>query len=139
VDAHIEYLMAQREDFLSTIPEISKVLAATITAQIGDINRFESPEKFATLAGIAPTVFKIGKFIGTKIVISKRGSPYLRRALWMAATPAMRTDPELAAFYQRKLAERKHPNTALGAVCRSLLNRIYSVVKEQRPYQPRGI
>jgi transposase len=139
VDTHIEYLMAQRENFLPTIPGISKVLAATITAEIGDINRFESPEKLAAFAGIDPTVFQTGKFAGTRMVMSKRGSPYLRRALWMAATPARRSDPELAAFYQRKLAEGKHPNTALGAVCRRLLNRIYSVVKEQRPYQPRGI
>lgn len=139
VAAHIEHLMAQREDFVSTIPGIGKVLAATIIAEIGDINRFESQEKLAAFAGIDPTVYRTGKFTGNKMVMSKRGSPYLRRALWLAATTAKRFDPELASFYQRKLAEGKHPNTALGAVCRRLLNRIYSIIKEQRPYQSGGI
>ena len=62
----------------SSIPEISKILAATITAEIGDISRFVSPGKLAAFVGIDPIVFKTGKFTGTKMVMSKRGSPYLR-------------------------------------------------------------
>lgn len=137
VDECIKNLIAQRETFLTTIPGISQTLAATITAEIGDVNRFESPEKLAAFAGIDPTVYNSGKFTGTRMVMSKRGSPYLRRALWLAAGIARRFDPELAAFYQRKLAEGKHHNTAQGAVCRRLLNRVYSILKEHRPYQPK--
>jgi transposase len=139
VDACIQALLAQRETFLTTIPGISQTLAATITAEIGDIARFESPEKLAAFAGIDPTVYNSGKFTGTRMVMSKRGSPYLRRALWMASASARRFDPELAAFFQRKLAEGKHYNTALGAVCRRLLNRVYSILKEHRPYQPKSV
>jgi len=137
VNECIQSLMAQRETFLTTIPGINHTLAATITAEIGDINRFESPEKLAAFAGIDPTVYNSGKFTGTRMVMYKRGSPYLRRALWRASDAARRFDPELAAFFQRKLAEGKHYNTALGAICRRLLNRIYSILKEQRPYQPK--
>jgi len=139
VDACIQDLLAQRENYLTTIPGISQTLAATITAEIGDINRFESPEKLAAFAGIDPTVYNSGKFTGSRMVMSKRGSPYLRRAIWLASTSARRSDPELAAFFQRKLAEGKHPNSALGAVCRLLLNRVYSILKEHRPYQPKSV
>jgi len=66
--------------------------------------------------------------------MSKRGSPYLRHALWQAAFMAIRYDPELQAYYQRKRAEGKAHGTAIGAVCRKLLVRIYVVLKEQRPY-----
>ena len=137
VDEHIKQLMTQKESFLTTIPGMNQVLAAAITAEIGDINRFDSPEKLAAFAGIDPTVYASGKFTGTRMVMSKRGSPYLRRALWVASSIARRIDPELIAFYQRKVAEGKHHNTALGAVCRRLLNRVYSILKEQRPYQPK--
>lgn len=139
VDTCIQNLLAQRENFLTTIPGISQTLAATITAEIGDIERFESPAKLAAFAGIDPTVYNSGKFTGTHMAMSKRGSPYLRRALWMASINARRLDPELAAFYQRKLAEGKHHNTTMGAVCRRLLNRVYSILKEQRPYQPKSV
>ena len=47
---------------------------------------------------------------------------------------AIRYEPELQAFYERKCAEGKHHGTVLGAVCRKLLARIYIVLKEQRPY-----
>ena len=58
----------------------------------------------------------------------------LRYALWQAAHCAIQYDPELQAYYRRKRAEGKHHGTALGAVCRKLLSRIYIVLKEQRPY-----
>ena len=66
--------------------------------------------------------------------MSKGGSPYLRCALWQAAHGAIQHAPELQAYYQRKRAQGKHHGTALGAVCRKLLGRIYVVLKEQRPY-----
>ena len=123
--------------FNKLISSISRGHLKTSAALLDTSINFDSPAKLAAFAGIDPTVFNSGKFTGTKMVMSKRGSPYLRRALWIGSATARRFDPELAAFYQRKLAEGKHPNTALGAVCHRLLNRAYSIVKEQRPYQPK--
>ena len=67
----------------------------------------------------------------------KRGSPYLRQALWQAASMAVLYDPQLKAYYQRKKAEGKHHGTAIGAVCRKLVARIYIILKENRPYEIR--
>jgi hypothetical protein len=47
---------------------------------------------------------------------------------------AIRYEPKLQAFYKRKSAEGKHHGTALRAVYRKLLARIYVVPKEQRSY-----
>jgi len=66
--------------------------------------------------------------------MSKRGSPYLRLALWQAAFMAIQHDEDLKAYYTRKRSEGKAHGTALGAVCRKLLVRIYVILKEQRPY-----
>jgi transposase len=66
--------------------------------------------------------------------MSKRGSPYLRQALWQAASMAIRYDEDLKAYYTRKRSEGKAHGVALGAVCRKLLVRIYVILKEQRPY-----
>ncbi|MBS3783561.1 MAG: transposase [Anaerolineae bacterium] len=66
--------------------------------------------------------------------MSKRGSPYLRRALWLAANMARQHDPELKAYYHKKKQEGKHHNTVVGALCRKLLARIYVVLQEERPY-----
>jgi len=67
--------------------------------------------------------------------MSKRGSPYLRRALWLAANTARTYDPSLRAFYQPKRAEGKHAMCATGAVTRKLTQVIYAILRDQVPYQ----
>ncbi|SEL58735.1 Transposase IS116/IS110/IS902 family protein, partial [Alkalibacterium putridalgicola] len=70
-------------------------------------------------------------------VMSKRGSPYLRKALFSAALVASRHDPVLKAFYEKKISEGKHHLTALGAVSRKLCYIIYAILKKNEPYEVR--
>ena len=69
--------------------------------------------------------------------MSKRGSPYLRRALWLAAVSASRSNPDLATYLQHRLDQGKPWGTAMGAVARKLLSRIYVILKYNRPYEVR--
>lgn len=71
--------------------------------------------------------------------ISKRGSPYLRRAIWLAAGVARRHNPDLQEVYERKIAQGKHHNDAIAAVAHRLLNRVFIVLKQQRPYVAREV
>ncbi len=66
--------------------------------------------------------------------MSKRGSPYLRHALWQAAVMAARYDPQLQAYYQTRRQQGKPHGILIGALCRKLLARIFVILKEQRPY-----
>jgi transposase len=133
----IAELMDQIPQHITSIPGIGPVTGAAILAEIGDIHRFEGVEKLVAYAGIDPTVYQSGQFEAQKARISKRGSPYLRLALWQAATMAVRYEPELGAYYQEKREQGKHHGTVIGAVCRKLLARIYVILKEQRPYEIR--
>lgn len=72
-----------------------------------------------------------------EVHLSKRGSPYLRRAIWLAAGIARQHNPDLQAVYQRKITQGKHHNDATAAVCHRLLNRVYVVLKQKRPYETR--
>jgi transposase len=134
IETEIETLMSQLPQFITTIPGVGPVTGATILAEIGDVNRFDTPEKLVAYAGIDPAVYQSGRFSASSTRMSKRGSPHLRRALWLAAFSAAQHDPQLRAFYERKRAEGKAHGTAVGAVSRKLLHRIYVVLKEQRPY-----
>ncbi len=138
LDVEIEYFMSQIEQHITSIPGIGSVTGATIIAEIADINRFDSPAKLVAFAGIDPTVYQSGNFQATHSRMSKRGSPYLRHALWLAAISAIRFDPQLKAYYQKRRNEGKHHNVILGAVSRRLLNRIYVILKENRPYEIRN-
>lgn len=128
--------LAEFNSPITSITGIGDVLGASILSEIGDISRFESADKLAAFAGIDPTVSQSGNFLGTKNKMSKRGSPYLRRAIWLAATAAILHDPAIKAFYDRKKVQGKHHYVCVGYICRKLINIIFSVLKSGQPYQP---
>ncbi|WP_243124181.1 IS110 family transposase [Clostridium tyrobutyricum] len=82
------------------------------------MKRFKDGSKLVAFAGIDPSVKQSGEFVGTKNKMSKRGSPYLRRAIWLAASVACFNDPVLSAYYNKKRKEGKHHFTAVGACCK---------------------
>jgi transposase len=137
VDEALAQLMVQVPQYMTSVPGVGATTGAALLAEIGDIRRFDAPEKLIAYAGIDAAVHQTGQFEATQMHMSKRGSPYLRHALWQAASMAIRYDDELRAYYDRKRQEGKHHGTALGAVCRKLLTRIYIVLKENRPYEVR--
>jgi transposase len=121
---------------LHTIPGIGKVLASAILSEVGDIHRFAAPEKLVAFAGMDPSLKQSGEFTGSQSHMSKRGSPYLRRAIWLAAFPASKFNPVFAAFYQKKRSEGKAHRVALGAVSRKLLYSIFALLKSGQDYDP---
>jgi transposase len=134
LDDELAALMAQIPQYITSIPGVGPVTGAAILAEIGDVNRFERVEQLVAYAGIDPSVYQTGQFQATQAHMSKRGSPYLRHALWLAAGMAIQHDDELRAYYQARRAAGKPHGTVLGAICRKLLARIYIILKEQRPY-----
>lgn len=134
----IRFLENQIDELDEMISESLAELDSPITTitGIGDIERFESADKLAAFAGIDPSVSQSGNFLGTRNRMSKRGSPYLRRAIWLAATAAILHDPAIKAFYDRKKAQGKHHYVCVGYICRKLVNIIFSVLKSSQPYQP---
>ena len=123
--------------YLHTIPGIGMIAAATILAEIGDINRFKSSSALVAFAGIDPTVRQSGEFSSTHNHMSKRGSPYLRHAIFLAATTCSFHNSPLNAYYKKKREQGKHHLTATGAVARKLTTVIYAVLRDGKPYEPK--
>jgi len=138
LEEKITELYAHFDTQLTTIPGIGTTLAATILSEIGDISRFSSAAKLAAFAGIDPTVKQSGEFTATHNHMSKRGSPYLRRAIWQASTLAVIHDPALKAFFEKKRAEGKPYMNAIGHVTRKLTNIIFAVLRDNKPYYCRS-
>lgn len=134
LDGDIAHRMETIPSTLTSIPGIGVCLAAAIHAEIGNIRRFRTSSQLVSFAGINPTVRQSGNFTGTKNRMSKKGSPYLRLALWHAAMVASRANPILKAFYEQKLKEGKHPMTAYGAVARKLTGIIFALLRDNKPF-----
>ncbi|HBI1728551.1 TPA: IS110 family transposase [Enterococcus faecalis] len=89
----------------------------------------------SSFAGLDASVYQSGDFTRTKNRLSKRGSPYLRRAIWQAAFVAAFKDPALFLYYQKLRKRGKSHGTAIGAVARKLVNIIFAVWTQNKPYE----
>lgn len=136
-EAEIEQLMTSLHSVIETIPGIGTVTGATILSEIGDIHKFSNPKKLVAYAWIDVSVSQSGQYEAKHNVMSKRGSPYLRKALFQAALIASQHDPTLKAFYDKKRAEGKHHLTAIGAVSRKLCYFIHAILTKNEPYEIR--
>lgn len=135
VENEIEVLLEELNSPITTIPGIGSVNAATILGEIGDIKRFSNPSKLVAYAGLDASISQSGEYESTYNHMSKRGSPYLRRALFQSALRAEFCDPVFSNFYQKKISEGKHHLVATNAVARKLCHTIFAVLTKDEPYQ----
>lgn len=135
VENEIEVLLEKLNSPITTIPGIGSVNAATILGEIGDIKRFSNPSKLVAYAGLDASISQSGEYESTYNHMSKRGSPYLRRALFQSALRAEFCDPVFSDYYQKKISEGKHHLVATNAVARKLCHTIFAVLTKNEPYQ----
>lgn len=135
-EARIEMSLQEIEPLILTIPGISVTLGAQIVAEIGDVTRFKNGASIVKYAGLNSGVSQSGKFEATSSPITKAGSPYLRRAMWLAADCARKFDPNLRNFYEKKRAEGKCHRVAITAVARKLCHIVYAIMRDKVPYDP---
>ncbi|HEO3673222.1 TPA: IS110 family transposase [Streptococcus agalactiae] len=138
LEQEIQAYMDKLDSPVTSVPGVGPVYGAVILSEIGDIHRFPSEKQLVSYSGIDASVHESGDFQASQTHMSKRGSPYLRRAIWGAAFIASHSDPELTAYYQRLRARGKHHSVAVGAVARKLCYILYSVLSENRPFEVRA-
>lgn len=134
VDKQIKELYDKLDNHLLSVPGIGNTIAPIILAEIGDINNFDKPSKLIAFAGVDPSENQSGNKLSTNDKTSKRGSPYLRHAIYNASLVAISNEPELRAYYDKKISEGKHHFVALAGISRKLLTIIYYILKEDRDY-----
>src|SRR6266511_1380989 len=124
---------------LLTVPGISWVLAYTIAAELGDINRFPSPRKLAGYSGLCPRVYQSGES-DRRGPLAKQGPRYLRWALVEAATHAC-THPAYRDRYQhtkQRLGKQRGPKVAQIQLARTLAEAIWHMLTRNQTFAPAG-
>jgi len=117
---------------LSTIPGIGRTLAVLISTEIDGIDRFASPSRLCSYAGLVPSTHSSGgKTYHGKITLE--GNKWLRWALMEAVVPASYADCEIRSRLDA-LRKIKNANVAKTIMARWLLKVVYHVLKEGRPY-----
>lgn len=125
---------------LLSIPGIGEITAATILGEIGNISRFETSKQLTAFAGLDPSVYQSGNFRAKNNKISKRGSHYLRKALYQATVAGISKhsrgilNQTLYKYYTQKLEEGKPPKVAIVATSHKLLRIIYGILSTKQPF-----
>jgi len=119
---------------LQSLVGIGPKTSLGIAAEIIDIDRFPNSKSLVAFSGYDPKIKQSGHSLNSQGRLTKRGSPYLRLYIHQAANVARQHDPELKQYYQKKRNEGKKYTTAMCAVSRKLIYRIYAVLKRRTPY-----
>jgi transposase len=119
-----------------TLPGVSEVSAVSLFAETDPISTFTGPDQLVAFAGLDPAVFQSGQYDAPHRHISKRGSPHLRRTLWLMAMAAILQPGPLRDYYKRRRANGLHHLSALTAVSLKLCRITWRIMTDQRDYTP---
>lgn len=134
IENEIKTIMDEIHSPILTIPGISYHMGAMIIAEIGDFNRFDSPDKILAYAGMSPSTYQSGQLDNCYSHMEKRGSRYLRYALYNATKYVCHWDETFAAYLAKKRAEGKHYNVAISHAAKKLVRVIYQLEKSGEIY-----
>lgn len=136
IETAIQAIMEELHSPITTIPGIGYRMGAMILAEVGDFSRFDSPDKLLAYAGMSPSTYQSGQIKNCYPHMEKRGSRYLRYALYNAAKYVCHWDPAFAAYLAKKRAEGKHYNVALSHAAKKLVRLIFALEKSGQSYSP---
>jgi len=136
IETAIRAIMDELHSPITSIPGIGYRMGAMILAETGDLSRFDSPDKLLAYAGMSPSTYQYGQLKNCYPHMKKRGSCYLRYALYNATKYVCHWDPSFAAYLAKKRAEGKHYNIALSHAAKKLVRLIFALEKSRQPYCP---
>lgn len=134
IETEIKTIMDEINSPILTIPGISYRMGAMILAEIGDFSRFDSPDRILAYAGMSPSTYQSGQLDNCYAHMEKRGSRYLRYALYNATKYVCHWDESFAAYLAKKRAEGKHYNVALSHATKKLVRLIFAMEKSGQAY-----
>ena len=134
IENEIKLIMDELNSPILSIPGINYRMGAMIIAEIGDFNRFDSPDKILAYAGFSPSTYQSGQLDRAYSHMEKRGSRYLRYVLYNAAKYVCHWDPTFSEYLAKKRAEGKHYNVAISHAVKKLIRVIYHLEKTNQQH-----
>ncbi|ADX71938.1 transposase [Pseudarthrobacter phenanthrenivorans Sphe3] len=137
IDAQITDLFGKHDsaDVLLTMPGFGPVLAATFLANIGgNLDAFDSVDRLASVAGLAPVPRDSGRISGN-LHRPRRFNRRLLRTCYLAALSSLKNSAASRTYYDRKRGEGKSHKQALIALARRRINVLWAMLRDHTIYQ----
>ncbi len=125
---------------LETLKGVGQDGAAVYLSYIGDPQRFADHAHFRSWTGMIPNSRQSGEHEAKGLHISQAGPDLIKKFAYLGAETARQWDPQIAAiYYDQMVAHGKHHTQAVCACATHLLDRIWTILKEDRPYELRDV
>ncbi len=138
VENEINELMEGIDSPITSIPGIANRMAAVIIAETNNFKDFERAEQVLAFAGLDPSVYQSGQLTSTHSKMVKRGSKYLRYAIFNATKYVCHWDPTFNAYLAKKRAEGKPYNVAVSHAAKKLTRVMFHLVKTNKEFVPQA-
>ena len=137
IEESIKAIMDEQQSPIMTIPGINYRMGAMILAEVGDFNRFDNADRILAYAGLSPSTYQSGQQNSSHSHMEKRGSKYLRYALFNSTKFVCKWDEAFGSYLGRKISEGKHYNVAISHATKKLIRTIYRMELTGAAYSPR--
>ena len=138
IESSIREIIDTQDAPILGIPGINYRMGAMILAELGDLSRFSSPDKILAYAGMSPSTYQSGQLTSSYSHMEKRGSRYLRYALFNATKYVCMWDPTFRAYLAKKRTEGKHYYVAISHATKKLVRLIYHLQMTGEAYCPQA-
>ena len=135
VENEIRSIMDDIHSPITTIPGMGLRMGAMILAEVGDFSSFRSPDQVLAYAGMSPSTYQSGQLTNCYAHMEKRGSKYLRYAIFNATKYVCIWDPAFSAYLAKKRAEGKHYNVAISHAAKKLVRLIFAMERSGTSYR----
>ncbi len=131
-DTHLDRLY----NLSTSVTGVGLQIAANMLVCTEGFTRFENFRKFSCYCGLAPFEYQSGTSIKGKTRTSELGNKKMKALIGNGVASAIQHDPEIAAYYNRKLAEGKHKLVVQTAIKNKIISRVFATVKRGTPFVP---
>ncbi len=129
-----DQVMKELYNLMVSVKGVGLILASNLLVVTNCFRSFEDSRKFACYAGIAPFEKQSGTSLKTRSRVSHFANKKIKALLNLSAFSAVQADPELKAYYHRRVGNGKSKMSTLNIVRNKIVHRIFAVVKRGTPY-----
>jgi len=140
IDGEMQKIIEGDQDLKSSYRKVTAVIgvgpviAIKCIAETDNFVKFDNPRKFSCHCGLAPFPYRSGTSVKGRAKTHFLRDRSLKAILTKGAISAVRHDPQLKAYYDRKVKDGKHHMGVINAVANKLVLRIFAVAKREEPF-----
>ncbi|MEO7048169.1 MAG: IS110 family transposase [Ferruginibacter sp.] len=120
---------------VASIKGIGQVTSVALMVYTKGFTAFENAKQVACYCGVVPFTKSSGTSVRYKSTVSPFANMKLKKLLHLCAMSAIQNDPEMKAYFERKVKEGKNKMSVINAVRNKLIHRVFAVIRDERNYE----